>query len=79
MKCLEYFMETWSVKKGWSNSPNLTSENYDVFYYVVVKVLIINTMLVLNWCLNRTITTQIEMKISKIKETEINNTNINFF
>ena len=61
-------METWSVKKGWTNAPNLSSENDDIFDDVVVMILIINIMFVLNWCLNKTIITQIEMKISKIKE-----------
>ena len=68
MKCSEYFMETWSVRKGWTNAQNLSSENDDIFDDVVVMILIINIMFVLNWCLNKTIITQIEMKISKIKE-----------
>ena len=68
MKCSEYFMETWSVRKGWTNAQNLSSENDDIFDDVVVMILIINIMFVLNWCLNKTIITQIEMKISKIQE-----------
>ena len=68
MKCSEYFMETWSVRKGWTNAQNLSSENDDIFEDVVVMILIINIMFVFNWCLNKTIITQIEMKISKIKE-----------
>ena len=68
MKCSEYFMETWSVRKGWTNAQNLSSENDDIFEDVVVMILIINIMFVLNWCLNKTIITQIEMKISKIQE-----------
>ena len=77
MKCSEYFMETWSVRKGWTNAQNLSSENDDIFEDVVVMILIINIMFVLNWCLNKTIITQIEMKISKIQERLSKNVRLN--